>query len=375
MEKIRKLIMCSAIILGTLIQILQRTSYLEVSGAQVRCVLLLVLVSEISIIYTGKYSKRELFIITLVMGLLGLNYVRAKEWTILLSGITIIMVRELEIDKILRYIMYTLLSVIVIHMLCSVIQFNQVVDVITIHSERGIRVGLGIGHPNYLGLLILQVISIYMWLHWDEICTKKLILIIGASIITYVLTYSKTFLITIMMLMLMYYIKEKKNVKKYSRIVAMWIFPLAALGMYILCRAFEYRETIGVMNYINMALTGRVNLGAFAISEYGVSLLGNDFNGIVGYDMVSNKWLWALFTFDSLYTQLMVNYGVLLLVVIAVLLYKLAYLNSDYKIHCIIIIFSLYSLTEMHGINVFSFFPLLLLSQIYKVNTDSRVGE
>ena len=75
--------------------------------------------------------------------------------------------------------------------------------------------------------------------------------------------------------------------------------------------------------------------------------------------------------------------GIIWLVTIILLFYKLNQLNND-KINFAIIAWAIYGITEVHGLNVYMLFPILLVSELfdkkqniekYVINKSNKLGE
>ena len=112
-------------------------------------------------------------------------------------------------------------------------------------------------------------------------------------------------------------------------------------------------------------LSARIRLGAYAYNNYGISLLGQDMNDInVIWD---SFWQLSGFTFDCTYTFLMINQGIIWLFIIIVAFYFLAKRGTE-QVWVMIIAWSLYAVTEVHGLNSFKCFPILLIAMCFNQN-------
>jgi hypothetical protein len=77
-------------------------------------------------------------------------------------------------------------------------------------------------------------------------------------------------------------------------------------------------------------------------------------------------WRFNSITFDNIFTYLLVSQMVWL-IVISILFYRCAKKGSNKD--CIYILaWAMYGITEVHGINPFLFFPLLIISTLMKRN-------
>lgn len=73
---------------------------------------------------------------------------------------------------------------------------------------------------------------------------------------------------------------------------------------------------------LDAILSGRIRLGAYAYEHYGLSLFGKNLTDVkIQYDAVYGL---NAFTFDNIYTDILMRQGAIWLLVIAVLFYRLA---------------------------------------------------
>lgn len=71
------------------------------------------------------------------------------------------------------------------------------------------------------------------------------------------------------------------------------------------------------------------------------------------------------FTFDNIYTDILMRQGAIWLLVIAVLFYRLARKRND-SFNFAIVAWGIYGITEVHGLNVYMLFVILLVNELFE---------
>ena len=66
-------------------------------------------------------------------------------------------------------------------------------------------------------------------------------------------------------------------------------------------------------------------------------------------------------TFDNIYTYLLINIGIIWLVLLGILFYRISFMKNA-KYNLFLIVWALYGITEVHGINPVMVFPILLIA-------------
>lgn len=127
-----------------------------------------------------------------------------------------------------------------------------------------------------------------------------------------------------------------------------YMFPF----LFIWTCIYLYPKNLPFINFVNDLLTTRIKLGSMGLTNFGASFIGQNVEYVNG------------FTFDNIYSMLLVEYGIVWLIVISVLLYALAKRNNI-RTNIFIIIWCFYAMSEVHGTNPFMFFPLLLLVYLF----------
>lgn len=142
---------------------------------------------------------------------------------------------------------------------------------------------------------------------------------------------------------------------------AEFIVPICS-GLTLLCVNLLLSGNL-IAEAVNALLSDRIKLGAYGVSHYGYSFLGQK---VAKTNIVwEAEWGFNGFTFDNIYTYLAVNQGIIWILLLSVLFYYLAK-KEDLKTSIFIIIWALYGITEVHGLNGFISFPILLVVSLFE---------
>lgn len=170
-----------------------------------------------------------------------------------------------------------------------------------------------------------------------------------------------SFIASVIFCILLVISKSKHSYKKILNLVAQFIVPIFA-GLTLLCvNLYMLDNQIAVT--VNKLLSDRIKLGAYGVSHYGFSFLGQN---VEKENIVwEAEWGFNGFTFDNVYTYIAVNQGIIWILVLTVLFYLLAK-KKNLKISVFVIVWALYGVTEVHGLNGFYCFPIFLVVLLFR---------
>lgn len=320
----------------------------------------------------GKYAKRTLLIYVLLV-LLGLySSVQVGNMGFLITLITCLSIRKENFDTIIKYVfrleLCLFLTVIVVSCFMSLIGVKSISSLIA----GEMRFNFGFAHPNVFSMMLLSLIIMWTYINFEELHIKNLLAILLITIIAYYFTKTRTFLINIgCMISICVLIKTKKvRIKKILSMIARFAVPFFAGITYLLAVLFMYGNTIAIA--IDNLLSYRIRLVAYGLSHYGVSLFGKNLsNNVVIFEQY---WGLTSFTFDNIYSYFFTNIGIVWLIVISICFYFIAK-KKDSKKCMLIILWSLYGMTEVHGINCYMFFPILICASLLKSKEENKNGQ
>lgn len=321
------------------------------------CVLLYI-VCVVALIIKKKYKAKALILIGAVSVALLYTSVITGYSDPIITFLFIVAIKDKDIDSIIEKIYRCYCIMLVAHIICT-ISFAWMGNIRMVMHIRGIdRYTLGFIHPNATGSKFFAIMMLNLWV--KKYKKSKLVFWAIASTIVYFFCKSRTAYILSLITIILVYMVRTKNVwimKSINKIASV-AFPGMAAVIYALIRMYEHRNPIAVA--INAVLSGRINLAAYALDRVGFTILGRSIDFYGPLSSYSAKYALNDFTFDCIYSFIFCNMGLVYLVVLSILFFKLA-VKKMVWVNASIIIWSLYAVTEVSGLNGFGLFPIFYL--------------
>ncbi len=330
---------------------------------------------------TKKYNIKTIIIYTIFV-LLGLiSIIKMGNYNIFITVVTCLAIREEPINKIINFIFKYECLFFVTHLIYALLRMVIINDSYAQVIDGVVRYDMGFGHPNRFSILLFNLLIMWIWLNFDRLQMLNIIIILAISLVSYMVTKTRTneIALLIMLGLLSLYIYIPRALSRLFKIVSKYIVViLAGISM---VASILYVNGGELFKVIDVIFSGRIRLGAYAYKNFGLTLLGRNLsNVVVKYDDIFRL---NQFTFDNIYTDLCMQQGIIWLVTIILLFYKLNQLNND-KINFAIIAWAIYGITEVHGLNVYMLFPILLVSELfdkkqniekYVITKSNKLGE
>lgn len=317
-----------------------------------------------------RFSIKKLIIYSVVTLMSLYSTVVTGQYGFLITIITILAVSDKNFEKIIYFIYKWELCFFIVHTFLSIfwgmIPSNSLTQVI-----YGVgRFDFGFLHPNTFSAYLFNLIIMWIWINYDKITYKTIMRIFLISTVAYMFTKTRTTYIDIILICLMLFIFNNKKQNKILSRIAMGIVPIISIFIFIFISHYT-NDNLFILTIDNL-LSARIRLGAYAYTNYGVSLLGQNIENV--HMVWDSYWRLNEFTFDCTYYSLMVMQGYIWLLIIVIGFYLLAKKN-DNKINIAIVAWSLYAVTEVHGLNGFKCFPILLLALLISSRKKFRIRE
>lgn len=315
-------------------------------------------------IISEKYSIKILLVYACIAVVSAYSVSKTGNYGFLVTILTCMAIRNENMEKVISFIFRYEALFFVLHTIYA-ISINVMFDQSIVSNIYGVeRVDLGFWHPNTFSIYLFNLIIMWIWLNFTSISYKNMFVILGICICSYFLTKTRTSFINALLLILLLIIyKKAKNFAVVLERIAKYIVLVINVCTIILVKGYAQGNVI--VYSIDMLLSGRIRLGAYAYERFGVTLLGQDLSSIVvEWDSV---WQLTGHTFDNLFSFLLINQGIMWSVILTWAFYKLAKLHNV-RTNIFIIMWALYGVTEVHGVNGYKFFPILLL--VYLLRND-----
>lgn len=225
-------------------------------------------------------------------------------------------------------------------------------------SNGALRKYLGFRYALYAPTFHLNLIAAEIYRKREKIKVKE----IGFHLIIAYFLYKQTdsrlcFMLSVITLLFCLFMK--KWPKFFSKRKIVW--RLACLSFIILSGiiiylSISYNSSIPWMARLNKALGTRLDLGHTAIEKYGFSLFGNRIEMLGhGLDLTGNHKFGEYFYIDSLYVQMLVNYGVPFFIVYLGIFTGAAiwaYRRNDYWIVFLLTILAIQNVIDDKGLAI-----------------------
>lgn len=345
----------AAVVIEVLIVLIDKSSYINpIEGRLFQLTFLLCLVK----VLLTRYTRREYVAIFLFCVLGAVSYFVTERNEILRLVMLVVACKGVDMKKCLKLVFWMTLSGCLVIVLLSVTGLYGAVS-LTQDYGRGCvetRYTLGMGHPNALQCMVFALTTLGLYLYGEKMRWYWYLLVVGVNGFLFLLTDSKTsFLVAALTIVLFVFIRCLKG--KWVSALLFFGGLLATLGSvvlsvfaakdaYLIYRfRWEWYWTPKVEIYLKLdsLLTGRIN-----------SLVGTEnFEGTLQ--------TWSLFSkpenvyyFDMGWVRLFYWYGIVpacIYIVVLLLLMIYCWRKRQNAALIMIMVFSLYTLIEAHGIS------------------------
>lgn len=227
----------------------------------------------------------------------------------------------------------------------------------------------GFSHPNMLASVFFTILTISMYLNYNQITFQRILMYSSVALVIYYLSSSKTFIMLWFMALVLLLI-FKKNSRRHIYLLKK-ILPLTALIFSILSilAVYKYDQGSQIWMSLNNFFTGRITLAKNAVDTYGITWFGSKVSWITTEKAAIENV--ATNVIDNGYLRLLIIYGiipfVLFIIGLTLLIKRKVKENSMDQVFCIIL-FLIYGFMEAAlfnpQINVF----LLLIGELVYIN-------
>lgn len=309
-----------------------------------------------------KYYPMKTLLLFAVIVLVGLvTSVRTGNMMIFITIITCLAMCGEDLEDAIRFMLFAESLFVVLTMLLSFGLHLSGTSMLTRVSGEA-RYNFGFSHPNVFSCVLTNLFAMYLWLHYDSVRSRNLLVICLMEIAAFLITGSRTGLVVTLFLVVFVVLYRNNKPHRFIKFMASYALPVLTAVFYGLCQAYQSGNALVLL--VDQSLSGRIRLGAYALQRFGVSFFGQNLSG------VEVKWdaFWKLsgITFDNIYTYLIATQFVWL-VVVAFLFYIIAKKGST-KQHIFILTWALYGISEIHVMNPILFFVILIVTSLFDRN-------
>lgn len=331
----------------------------------------LFLLLTVFLIIKKRYSIKNLVLISAFSLLMLYTAIKSDYSDPLITFLFILAVKDLNIDDRIKLIYKTYIALIPIHIIFTI--YNVAFQGMSLgyYDRDMFRFSLGFTHPNTLGGLSFILSSMFLWINFSKLKCKHFIGILLFLTLFFELSGSRTaYALGLINIFIVFILKKDKRIwNNIISFIAKIIFPTLGFFSFLLIQLFNEKNLIAII--LDQLLTNRIRLGAYAYDRVGYTLLGQkiDFFGVL--DRYSAEYGLNTFTFDNVYTFMICCMGLLYLVLLSVLFYKLSKLNNV-RVNAYLILWALYGITEVACLNGFKYFPIFFIAMLLNRNVVKK---
>lgn len=311
----------------------------------------------ICIILVYKVNKSTWIDIIIIL-LFGISVLVTKQNGFLVNFcLVFILCKYIDFRKLLiTFLWVSLISLIIIYL-------GDLFDIypnlhIDLYRENGAeRHLMGFLFPTMLPNYFYHFVLCYLIIRGNKLINIELLCIFLINYILFQMTDTRAVYYLINLLCSLLFINKVLKISYRSPLGIGYLFKYSTLFSYIICFLTAvylqcyFNPDIEWMLNIDKALSGRLWLGNYGFNEYGVHLFGSNIEYVSFANVTTEK---GYFYIDSSFQQLLINYGLIPSLILAIGFTKLAYLiikNNNVNFGIVLIFLMLHSLTDPQLIN------------------------
>lgn len=292
--------------------------------------------------------------------------VAMRQYDLLITVIAICLLIDEDLDTYISLMLkiqaYILTGHVAVSVLLSLFGADNYFWSIT---GNRLRFSGGFAHANVLSSYMLSCMLMFAWKRFQHITANQFAWMACITVLGFLMSRSRTGLLLSLFLLLLIFLtqNEHKLVVKLTNPILLLLFP--ALTAMVFRAQKQYVTGSSTALLLDKLLTGRIKYAAYAYLRSGVTWLPRYLDyadtGVVSW---TQDWNLNTFTFDNLFSFLFMQMGIIWIGVITVMIAVICR-KFEYKNKLFILIWVLYAMVEVHGLNCFKFFPLILLSTLF----------
>ena len=310
-------------------------------------------------------SLGRLFLLTALGSLILYTCVTMGQYDLVITMVTILLLIDEDLEEYITLMMRVEIAFLILHVtITGVLTLAGSGDAYWSWTDQRLRFDGGLAHANILSSYVLSCMLMFAWKHFHRITPNQFLAMALITVLTFLATRSRTgLLLNCGLLVLIFLTQNEYRLITWAVDVAVpLVFP--ALSALVYWSATQYQGGNSIVLLMDKLLTGRLKYASYAYHRSGTTWLPRflDYaeSGVVSW---APGWNLNTFTFDNVYSFLFMQMGMLWLGVISLLI-LFASRRLDFRNRLFILIWALYSMVEVHGLNCFKFFPLLLLTTL-----------
>jgi len=271
--------------------------------------------------FFSKFTKKELIIAgVLIFVACMIVYNTQAYYVIFPIVLLLINSKDISISQLLKVWIFEIIILMSLVAICYKLDIIGETTRISIRRDGSFRFGLGYKYASFSSNYFFHLTLFYTFLKQKKIKILEIFSLLGVNIYLYTRTDTKSAAIfSVLILLLVCFLKwfkiekENKFINRYIMLIGLSI----SLGT-----VYLYNVGSGISYYLNIALTGRLQLASMAWYKYGITLFGQKISWIT-----QSQWLSELrYDYvDSSFLNILFNYGIVILISIVLGFYLLSF--------------------------------------------------
>ena len=327
----------------------------------------LISVKFICDLYNKKYSLKEVLIIFFIgIYMLIISY-QSKTFGYMTYFMYIVASKDVDYNKIIKCVLTSFIVSTAFVLILT--KFGIIKDKIFSLNIRN-RHGLGFNWTTVFPNMFMYMTLYLIYIRKIKISLYEVLIVISIAIFCYIMTDTKSaFVLTVLVILLAYFLKYNKFLQKYHKIynyIAL-VLPVLMASLIIIV-SYLYNSDNMVLSKINSILSGRLSLGKRAINEFGFIFMARTLPLVGGEPLNGSTYNFV----DSSFLLYLLNFGIIFFVLLMSLLEYFAYLinlKKDTYMLLVFCIFIIHSTFDPQLLNLcFNYFLLVLSYKNTRIN-------
>lgn len=223
------------------------------------------------------------------------------------------------------------------------------------------RHGLGFNWTTVFPNMFMYMTLYLIYIRKTKISLYEVLIVISVAFFCYIMTDTKSaFVLTVLGILLAYFLKYNKLLQKYHKIYnyISLVLPVLMASLIIIV-SYLYNSDNMVLSKINSILSGRLSLGKRAINEFGFTFMARALPLVGGEPVDGSTYNFV----DSSFLLYLLNFGIIFFILLMALLEYFAYLinlKKDTYMLLVFCIFIIHSTFDPQLLNLcFNYFLLV----------------
>ena len=332
-------------------------------------------VDNLCIVFAILVTLAKLVRLTLPIGkLAGLGFlsvftlytcISLEQYDLLITVITVYLLTGEDLEEYISLMLKIQVWLVIAHVAVSgCLSLTGFSERFWFVSNGRLRFNGGFVHSNVLSSYILSCVLMFAWKRFRRITPNQFGWMTCIMVLSYIMSRSRTGLLLNLFLLVILILTQNENKLAAKLIDPALLLLFPGLSALVFWAQKQYMTGSGVALLLDDLLTGRIKYAAYAYLRSGVTWLPRyldyAYSGLISW---TPEWNLNTFTFDCLYSFLFVQMGIVWIVLITGMLF-LVYKKFDFRNKLFVLMWILYSIVEVHGLNCIKFFPLILLTTL-----------